>query len=75
MRDELLNETLFFDLDHARTKIADWVADYNGQRPHSSLRIPHACGLCRHTSPQRAIGCATPTSSADRPLLHPRQTA
>jgi putative transposase len=26
-------------------------------------------------SPQRAIGCATPTSSADRPLLKPRPTA
>src|SRR5487761_2136153 len=25
MRDELLNETLFFGLDHARAKIADWV--------------------------------------------------
>ena len=37
MRDELLNETLFFGLDHARTKIADWVADYNERRPHSSL--------------------------------------
>ncbi|KGT73152.1 integrase [Bradyrhizobium japonicum] len=35
MRDELLNETLFFDLDDAR---ANWVADYNFQRPHSSLR-------------------------------------
>ncbi len=38
MRDELLNETLFFDLDDARTKIAVWVADYNGARPHSSLK-------------------------------------
>ncbi|MCC8960651.1 IS3 family transposase [Bradyrhizobium sp. Pear77] len=38
MRDELLNETLFFDLDDARTKIAAWVADYNGERPHSSLQ-------------------------------------
>src|SRR6202008_668161 len=38
MRDELLNETLFFDLDDARTKIANWVADYNGDRPHSSLK-------------------------------------
>jgi putative transposase len=37
MRDELLNETLFFGLDHARAKIADWVSDYNSQRPHSSL--------------------------------------
>src|SRR3984885_3440762 len=26
-------------------------------------------------SPQHAIGCATPTSSADRMLLHPRPTA
>jgi transposase InsO family protein len=37
MRDELLNESLFFSLDHARTKIADWAGDYNGQRPHSAL--------------------------------------
>ena len=38
MRDELLNETLFFDLDDARAKIAVWVADYNLRRPHSSLK-------------------------------------
>ena len=38
MRDELLNETLFFGLDDARSKVAVWVADYNGERPHSSLK-------------------------------------
>jgi putative transposase len=38
MRDEFLNETLFFDLDDVRTKLAAWVADYNGERPHSSLQ-------------------------------------
>ena len=38
MRDELLNETLFFDLDDVRSKTAVWVADYNGDRPHSSLK-------------------------------------
>jgi transposase InsO family protein len=38
MRDELLNETLFFGLDHARSGVARWVADYNERRPHSSLR-------------------------------------
>jgi putative transposase len=38
MRDELLNETLFFGLDHARAGIARWIADYNERRPHSSLR-------------------------------------
>lgn len=37
MRGELLNQTLFFDLDDARAKIAVWNADYNDQRPHSSL--------------------------------------
>ena len=37
MRDELLNETLFFDLDDARAKLAAWVRDYNDQRPHSAL--------------------------------------
>jgi putative transposase len=37
MRDELLNETRFFGLDHAREKIRSWVHDYNHQRPHSSL--------------------------------------
>ncbi|WP_316224395.1 MULTISPECIES: IS3 family transposase [unclassified Bradyrhizobium] len=38
MRDEFLNETLFFGLDDARRKLASWVADYNGERPHSSLK-------------------------------------
>jgi len=37
MRDELLNETLFLGLDHARAKIATWTSDYNHARPHSSL--------------------------------------
>ncbi|WP_127966438.1 IS3 family transposase [Agrobacterium sp. RS6] len=37
MRDELLNESLFFGLDHARSAIAEWAEDYNNFRPHSSL--------------------------------------
>ncbi|TDW16334.1 transposase InsO family protein [Rhizobium azibense] len=37
MRDELLNERLFFGLDHARSAIAEWADDYNHSRPHSSL--------------------------------------
>ena len=37
MRDELLNETLFFGLEHARSVVAEWVADYNAGRPHSAL--------------------------------------
>lgn len=37
LRDELLNESLFIDLDQARKLIAAWVTDYNTARPHSSL--------------------------------------
>ena len=38
LRDELLNETLFRSLDHARTALAEWRDDYNGCRPHTSLK-------------------------------------
>ncbi|MCG7602289.1 IS3 family transposase [Halomonas sp. McH1-25] len=37
MRDELLNETLFRNLAHARVVIAAWANDYNTERPHSAL--------------------------------------
>jgi putative transposase len=37
LRDELLNETLFSSLAHARAALATWQVDYNTVRPHSSL--------------------------------------
>ena len=37
LRDELLNETLFASLPHARSTLEDWRGDYNERRPHSSL--------------------------------------
>jgi putative transposase len=37
MRDELLNESLFLGLDHAKARIAAWIDDYNQRRPHSAL--------------------------------------
>jgi len=37
MRDELLNETLFLGLNHAKEKIALWTNDFNTSRPHSAL--------------------------------------
>jgi putative transposase len=37
MRDELLNETIFYDLDHARAALARWTNGYNQSRPHSAL--------------------------------------
>ena len=49
MRDELLNETLFFGLDHAREIVARWVADYNPRAPTFSPRLPDPCGFRRPT--------------------------
>jgi putative transposase len=37
LRDELLNETLFGSLSHAREALAMWKDDYNTIRPHSGL--------------------------------------
>ena len=37
MRDELLNETLFLGLAHARSLITEWVTGHNQIRAHSSL--------------------------------------
>lgn len=37
LRDELLNETIFRGLGHAREVLAGWREDYNGERPHTSL--------------------------------------
>jgi hypothetical protein len=74
MRDELLNESRFLGLDHARAKITKWVDDYNQRRPHSALGYLTPAVMAP-ISPQHATGCATPTSSADRMLFHPRPTA
>ncbi|MGY2933774.1 putative transposase [Bradyrhizobium sp. GM6.1] len=46
MRDELLNETLFLSLDHARSRIAEWADDYNTfgaglSHPGGLRRLPH----------------------------------
>jgi putative transposase len=37
LRDELLNETLFRSLAHARAALEAWRTDYNTARPHSRL--------------------------------------
>ena len=43
LRDELLNETLFVSLAHARALLAEWMLDYNTVRPHSAIgNVPPA---------------------------------
>jgi putative transposase len=59
MRDELLNETLFFGLDHARQKLAAWAEDYNTRRPHSSIGY------------QTPAAHAAQLTAAERPVAYP----
>jgi len=49
MRDELLNESLFLDLDHARSRIANWIDDYNQAAAAFRAVLPHADSLCRQS--------------------------
>jgi putative transposase len=37
LRDECLNQNLFFGIRDARHRLADWSDDYNTARPHSAL--------------------------------------
>jgi len=48
MRDELLNESLFFELADARLAIQSWVTDYNSARPHSSLDYKTPAAFAAH---------------------------
>ncbi len=54
MRDELLNETLFTSMAHARATIAAWVDDYNTERPHSSLGYATPAARAAELGKQRA---------------------
>ena len=67
LRDELLNETLFGSLAHARVALAAWQLDYNTVRPHSSLgNLPPAdyamlsSPALQRDGPLRAIGGYAP---------------
>ncbi|WP_407653952.1 IS3 family transposase [Brevundimonas bullata] len=70
MRDELLNESLFFSLDHARQKVAAWALDYNTRRPHSSIGYltPEAFAASLTATGRSA---AQYESCAARPVAHP----
>ena len=66
LRDELLNEVLFTSLAHARAAVAEWMIDYNTQRPHSKLGwLTPAEFAARSTRPtQRPSGAALVEGSA-----------
>jgi hypothetical protein len=52
LRDELLNETLFRSLPHARATPEAWRGDYNIQRPHSKLGWLTPCAYAAHHPPR-----------------------
>ena len=71
MRDELLNETLFTSLAHAREKIAAWAHDYNTGRPHSSLGYATPAAFAADLKKQGAASLRIAGGYATQPLASP----
>ena len=73
--DELLNETMFRSMAHARDLIQAWADDYNEERPHSALgyQTPKAFAerLFTMGRQQRCARCKLRSSR----LLNLRQSA
>ena len=69
MRDELLNETLFFSLDQARKFITAWVDDYNTSRPHSALNYQTPAAFAAKLT-ATGLHAALADGSAFRPVAH-----
>ncbi|MEQ5872635.1 IS3 family transposase [Sagittula sp. NFXS13] len=71
MRDELLNETMFRNLAHARVVIAAWAADYNTERPHSALDYQTPAEYARTLTNALARPATRYESSARRAIAQP----
>ena len=71
MRDELLNETLFQGLYHARAAIAEWVEDFNAERPHSALGYQTPAAFAKHLTTASDRSAARFEGSAQRSLAPP----
>ena len=75
MRDELLNETLFMSMGHAREKITAWADDYNTGRPHSSLGYATPAAFAAHLEKQGIDSLRIAGATLRSPLFHPRSSA
>jgi len=75
LRDELLNETLFTSLAHAREVLSLWRDDYNTIRPHSGLGnlTPEAYAKASAPGTQRDGALRYTGGSAPRPVASPSQ--
>ena len=68
MRDECLNEHLFFSMNHARAIVAGWVEDFNTARPHSAIGYMTPAAYAATLKPQRASALRHLESSAPMPV-------
>ena len=68
MRDESLNEALFFSLGHVRAVVAGWVHDFNTARPHSTIGYMTPAAYAATLKPQRAPALRQPGSFAPTPV-------
>ena len=75
LRDELLNETLFESLAHAREALAIWRDDYNTVRPHSAIgnMPPAVYAKLSASGMQRDGSLELLRGSAPRPVAPPSQ--
>ena len=71
MRDELLNETMFRNLAHARIVITAWATDYNIERPHSALDYQTPAEYARTLTTAIARPATRNESSARRAIAQP----
>ena len=75
LRDELLNETLFTSLTHARAALLAWKDDYNTVRPHSGLGNLAPSIFAELSAPglQRDGALRYTAGSAPHPVASPSQ--
>jgi putative transposase len=74
LRDELLNETLFTSLAHAREALAIWRDDYNTVRPHSAIgNVPPAVYAKLSDPVMQRDGSLRLLGSAPHPVASPSQ--
>ena len=71
--DELLNETLFPSLAHARATLADWRTDYNVARPHSGIGWKTPGEYAASFAPQRGLTLRPMNNSAPAPVVQSAQ--
>jgi len=76
LRDELLNETLFVSLAHARAALATWQLDFNTVRPHSAIGNLPPADFAKLSDPamQRGGTLRSLGGFAPRPVAPPSLT-